>query len=767
MSAKQKKQPRIPSPTAPKAEASSAESKKNLKPTEKRKLTDFVPLLPLHWLERFGWQAGLFVVLAFVLYGNTLTHEFAIDDRIVYTENTFVKEGFAGIPKILKYDTFLGYFGEKQENLLQGGRYRPLSLVTFAIEYDLFKDAKGNANPFTGHFINVLIYALSLVLLLALLRRFMLSPAWAFLAVLIFAVHPIHTEVVANIKSRDELMGFFFCMATLFGALYALEDAKKRWWSLGLATISFALALLSKENALSYLVILPLTFYYFGKKANLRTQLAFAIPFVAIIGLYGLYRVNMPGGIVTTTSNANVMNDPFLLIPNNADSAAKEQKAAWEQYKGKYTDEKGAIHDFSSFTNYKYGTIFYVLGRYVGLLIFPHPLSWDYGFPQMLHVSNDLEKSPHLYRKMGEPASLLSFLLYVGIFVFALLGLKNRTGVSWALWFYLFTVFIVSNIAVNIGGFLGERFVYQSSLAFAILLSAALLKLNEWETITDPAVRRQVVLALGVVLVLAGSAKTIARNSDWKNDSTIFLADVEHCPNSAHTHKTAGGVFFRMATDSTDKTMTPQKKEMLLDTAMVHYQQSLKLYPQFPDAINDVVVVWRYVNPIRDAKNQRWIELLNYNFDYPWPHTDATKAGKLFEEARINRNDLDYAVQKLQEAIYYQPTNPDYWYILAAKVYFAQCNYDQAARCLVKCTQLKPDNASYWHDLGVAYHNNHSFVEAKNAFLRCAQVAPNFGPLAASLAKTEDQYKKEGKTYPPVPFPIIQRTPIAPMPANN
>jgi tetratricopeptide (TPR) repeat protein len=706
-----------------------------------KQATKVLELFPAKWMNVFVWQAGLMVILAFILYGNTLSHEFALDDRIVYTENKFVKEGIAGIPKILKYDTFLGYFGEKQENLLQGGRYRPLSLVTFAVEYEFFKDAKGKPNPFTGHLFNVLLYAGTLVFMLAFLRKILQSNTWAFIATLLFAVHPIHTEVVANIKSRDELMGLFFCIGAMYGGLYALIDWKRRWWALAAATISFALALLSKENALAYFVIFPFTFYYFGKGASFKTQMAFVTPFLLVIAFYGLFRYNMPGGIVTRTENENVMNDPFMLIP-------KDEKASQEL--------KIPHHSYFS---YKYGTIFYSLGKYVTLLFYPHPLSWDYGYPQLLHVSNDLEKEPHRYRTMGEAPCLLSFLLYVAIFGFAVWGLKKRTPVSWALWFYLFTIFIVSNIAVNIGGFLGERFAYQPSLGFVIVLSAGLLKLNEWGAFGGASFRKNFVLGLTGLLVVAGAGKTIARAAVWKHDDTLFLEDVKHCPNSAHTHKTAGGVYFRWATDSTKK-LTTAEKEALLDTALNEYLESLRLYPQFPDAITDIVVVWRYVNPTRDAKNTRWAELLNYNFDYPWPHTNPQLAQKAFEEARANRSNPDFAIQKLQEALYYQPTNADYWYILGAKVYFGIHNYDQASRCFVKCTRLQPNNANYWHDLGVAYHNNHSYNEARQAFARCEQLDPNFATLASSRAKTEEQFKKEGKTYAPLPIPQLVRQPV-------
>jgi len=94
----------------------------------------------------------LLFVLALVLYGNTFTHDFALDDHIVITGNNFTKQGFSGIKDIMTHDAFVGTYGEALE--LSGGRYRPLSIVMFAVEYQLF-----GANPLVGHMMNALLFA--------------------------------------------------------------------------------------------------------------------------------------------------------------------------------------------------------------------------------------------------------------------------------------------------------------------------------------------------------------------------------------------------------------------------------------------------------------------------------------------------------------------------------------------------------------------------------------------------------------------------------
>lgn len=76
------------------------------------------------------------VLFCLGLYANTLNHGYVLDDKIVITENQFTKKGFSGIPDIMRTDAFVGFYG-KEKNLVVGKRYRPLSIVTFAIELSL------------------------------------------------------------------------------------------------------------------------------------------------------------------------------------------------------------------------------------------------------------------------------------------------------------------------------------------------------------------------------------------------------------------------------------------------------------------------------------------------------------------------------------------------------------------------------------------------------------------------------------------------------
>lgn len=130
--------------------------------------------------------------------------------------NKLTKMGVRGIPQIFKSHTFYNNDGS-------GYSYRPVALTTFAIENQFLGE-----NPHASHFISVLLYALCIVILFSLLRKWFNSQGnwFSFFICLLFLVHPLHTEVVDNIKCRDELLTLFlyFLHFMLYGNILKLKS---------------------------------------------------------------------------------------------------------------------------------------------------------------------------------------------------------------------------------------------------------------------------------------------------------------------------------------------------------------------------------------------------------------------------------------------------------------------------------------------------------------------------------------------------------------
>ena len=77
------------------------------------------------------------ILFSFLLYGNTVFNDYALDDELVITKNKFTQMGIKGIKGIFSYDYFKGY-DESYSARVYGGRYRPISMASFAVENELF-----------------------------------------------------------------------------------------------------------------------------------------------------------------------------------------------------------------------------------------------------------------------------------------------------------------------------------------------------------------------------------------------------------------------------------------------------------------------------------------------------------------------------------------------------------------------------------------------------------------------------------------------------
>ena len=174
--------------------------------------------------------------LAFLLYANTLNHDYALDDYSLIKENSMTRKGSAAIGEILHSTYRAGYFNTDAQ------LYRPLSKVFFALEWQ-YSHGDPEGAPHFGHWVNVLFYALTGFLLFYALSLYLKGNYIAsFLTASLFIAHPIHTEVTANIKSLDEILCFLMFVITIIFVHRYIQ--KNSIFNLGIAMASFFLALL-------------------------------------------------------------------------------------------------------------------------------------------------------------------------------------------------------------------------------------------------------------------------------------------------------------------------------------------------------------------------------------------------------------------------------------------------------------------------------------------------------------------------------------------
>ncbi|MBK9759998.1 MAG: hypothetical protein IPO90_08525 [Flavobacteriales bacterium] len=282
-------------------------------------------------LERLAqprMQQLVVLLCAFGLYANTLNHQFALDDGLVLSDNVIVQKGIRGIPEHPHERQLLRF-----HRRVRLPERRPLSSAP--VDHLRDRSVVLRSKPGVHHLVNVLLYALTGLVLLRMLRRsvFLDHPMAAFAAALLFIFHPIHTEVVANIKSRDELLSLLFLLLTLHYLLVhhnhtvpasaasgpprgKQKTASRTQTTSGensallTACLFFTLALLSKENGIVFLLIVPLTIHFFTPLSLVRAMRA-SLPIVLLTGAYLALRFVLLG--TQSKEVTEVMDNPYLL----------------------------------------------------------------------------------------------------------------------------------------------------------------------------------------------------------------------------------------------------------------------------------------------------------------------------------------------------------------------------------------------------------------------------------------------------------------------
>ena len=609
----------------------------------------------LQTLSGFRLQVIVIAVISFAFYCNTFFHGSAFDDRMAITHNEYVQRGFAGIPGILTRDAFQSYLERKNsKNQLEMGRYRPLSFVTFAIEQQFMgaednytnSDSKSDAREIrvgqqmhVRHVVNVLLYILSLGTLLYFLRKvvFPTRPLVAFVATLLFAIHPLHTEVVANVKSRDEILSVLFITLTFIMA-HAYKESRQKG-KLIWAMVCFFLALLSKEYAITMLALIPISFYIFGRD-TIKDSLVATIPYIVPLGIYGLMRLQAVSGVDDSIVKS-VMNYPYLL-------ATPAQKLATE---------------------------FWVLFEYIKLLFWPTPLIADYSYSQVP------------YTDFGDPIVGLSLLVYAVLVVSMVFFIFKRNVMGFALAFFIANLALVSNLFVNVGAPMADRLAYHSSIGFVILVAIGLFAI--YDRLKQPHSGLVFLAGFMSIIIMLSGWKTITRNNDWENEETLFLADVKIATNSSLVNNNAAAACMNKAKRHYADTLL---RNQYLKEAVGYFNRTIEINPQHLLArfnrgiclynlglIGNAIPDWDTVRKYEpDRKN-----LMNY----------LGSAGKFYYEKGMSFekiNQPDSAVEAFKICAEATPEAAEPWYHMS-KAFLASRQTYKASLAINQALKIAPN----------------------------------------------------------------------------
>jgi tetratricopeptide (TPR) repeat protein len=423
--------------------------------------TEFIPIL-------------IILFVSFFVYFNALFGDFVYDDIMQIVGNRWILD-VRNIPTIFSKDVWA--FNPGTAGMVSN-YYRPLMYVTFVLNYQLF-----GLRPWGFHLINILFHCGASVLVFLIIRRLLneqrdsgsssyFSPA--FMAAILFASHPIHTEAVTWISGLPDVAFTFFYLLAFY--LYVRSEAVlsgNYLFSIG----CFAVAALFKEPALTLPVVLLAYDYVCGKKrASFSDYVKRYTPYFLIGVGYLALRIHALGEFAPMKRHVRLSAYQYVI------------------------------------------NVFPLFIQYLAKLLLPLDLNAFYVF----HPITSL---------FGLKAALSLMATVVFVVLFPVMLKKNRVV-------FLGLVFMTMPLlpVLYIPGIVGEntfadRYLYLPSVGYVLLLAIFL----SWAEKKLPTAVKSITI---MFLVIGGlyAVGTVSRNNIWKDNLALWSDTVRKSPDSAIVH---------------------------------------------------------------------------------------------------------------------------------------------------------------------------------------------------------------------------------------
>ncbi|HID30926.1 MAG TPA: tetratricopeptide repeat protein [Desulfobacterales bacterium] len=629
-------------------------------------------------LKSSGFRVGVIVFVTLIVYIPAMRAGFIWDDDLFVTQNPLIKA-----------DDGLYRFWFTAE----APDYFPLVSSSLWFEWRLW-----GMNPTGYHVVNVLWHAVISVLIWLVLRRLKIPGAW--LAALVFAVHPVNVESVAWITERKNTQPMAFYLLTILLYLRFESDGRKQWYVFALC--AFLLAILSKTSVVMLpLVLLGCAWWQRGRIA--RKDLVLSVPFFILAAVLGLvtvwfqYNVAIAGDIVRTGG--------FF---------SRLAGAGWAVW---FYLWKAIIPSGLSFIYPRWNIDATAIVSYLPAMILfgCFAVFWRYR------------------RGWGRP--FLFGLGYYVVTLFPVLGFFDINFMRFSLvtdhWQYTSIIGLIA-VVVGLGAWIWDR--WQTKVRhFATILAVAvigLLCVLTW-------VRCHAFKDLETLW-----RDTISKNPEaWMAHSNLgsilagqgrFEEAISHCstalrinPGHAWIHGALGVALSNLGR---------------LEEAIQHFSEALRLKPDFVEAHNDLGLAL--------SKQGRFKEAITH-------FSKALKIAPDFADAHCNlglglarQGRLEEAIQHFSEALRLKPDFMDAHYNLGLALILCGRG-KEAIGHFSEALRLKPAFAEAHYNLGAVLASIGKLDEAITHFSEAVRIRPDFTEAKHSLSRARKEVRTSNKVLKP------------------
>jgi len=562
------------------------------------------------------------------VYANSLRNEFLFDDIETIVE--------------LQTPGGSGPLGPLLTLLSGRGAYRPIRTASYALDY-----AVSGLEPWGYHVVNVALHAGATVLVFLIAQGLFERLPTALIAALVFAVHPIQTDAVTYLSGRRDVLSGLFVLAGFYAFMRYRGSGRAIF--LGLAILLYPLAFLSKESG----IILPLLCIAYDIYRRLEVDRMGGV-------VVGSLRAVLAGTWATLWEGRRLYLPLLGLAGGFAAYVLLFVRGTWQQ----------AYHGGSLAMTLL--TMSRVVLHYIGLLLFPLTLNADYSYNAFPVTTT-----------WTDPRAWVAVLILAGLgYGWLILVGRRPLAAFGGAWFALALLPVAQIVPHH--ELMAEHFLYIPSVGFALLAAGFLEPL-----LLHPQRARAVYVAAGLALGLL-SLRTVWRNTDWKDELTLWGKTVQTAPQSARARNNLGAAYLR-------------RGELTL--AQAELEEATRIKPDFSAPYGNL--------------------------------------GKLY----LDRGDLASAQTALERALALKPkeTIPRLW--LGAVLLREGREAEAEAQFRIGLNHRR--SAPYArNNLGVLLARQGRFEEAEAAFREALRLMPGLTEAKANLTRLADRQGRIGRSEP-------------------
>ena len=576
--------------------------------------------------------------------------------------------------------------------------YRPLRGISFTIDYQFT-----GLNPTGYHISNIIFHVLTTLLVYAIISLLTGKSRVAFFAACLFAVHPVHTDSVAYISGRRDILSTLFYLLGFYLFLLSRNRQKKKLLIPALA--AYLLAVSSKEMA----VTLPAIFFLYDCINNLPDEGSLfkrcSASLKTVISRYGFFYMIFLAVAILFTCYKVLLKSPST---------------------------KMGFYGGDFFIQFL--TVGKILVHYIKLLFYPVNLLADYSF-----------NSFSLSQSFFEPATFLALLVLCGLGYLVVKLLRSNKLMAFTLLWFFVTLLPVCHIFPH-HELLAEHYLYLPSFGFVLLVALIfeqLLTVSRW---------RYSVYTIFAVIILLLAARTVNRNYDWKDSFTIWSKTVKTAPNCARALSNLGIEYYNRKDYAQAEQLYQRaiavrpgqdkpyhnlgniyRKKKDYDSALVMYQKAAQLNPESCTHYNTLGHAYAMVKRFDEAA-QAFEQALKCNPDYAEAYNNLGNVCRGLKET-------DRAITYYQKAIQLNPYYADAYHNLA-KIYSDLNQHQKSIQVLKELFSKNPFLPDTATRMGRAFEKTAQYDQAIARYKHAINLHPASPEAYTGLGRVYQQQNR-------------------------